>query len=62
MFDIENQKIFLHYVVNVTKIDRKIGHVEVFAVFTVSENKIVRCEELTRALDDKTLNELGSKK
>lgn len=62
MFDVENQKIFLHYVVNVTKIDGKIGHVEVFAVFTVSENKIVRCEELTRALDDKTLNELGSKK
>lgn len=62
MFDVENQKIFLHYVVNVTKIDGKIGHVEVFAVFTVSENKIVRCEELTRALDDKTLNDLGSKK
>lgn len=62
MFDVENQKIFLHYVVNVTKIDGKIGHIEVFAVFTVSENKIVRCEELTRALDDKTLNELGSKK
>ncbi|MDC2817333.1 hypothetical protein PO181_10125 [Leuconostoc suionicum] len=62
IFDVENQKIFLHYVVNVTKIDGKIGHVEVFAVFTVSENKIVRCEELTRALDDKTLNELGSKK
>lgn len=62
MFDIENQKIFLHYVVNVTKIDGNIGHVEVFAVFTVSENKIFRCEELTRALDDKTLNDLGSKK
>jgi len=57
MFDVENQKIFLQYVVNVTKIDGKIGHVEVFAVFTVSENKIVRCEELTRALDDKTLND-----
>ncbi|MGQ2286924.1 hypothetical protein ACT5YT_06615 [Leuconostoc suionicum] len=25
MFDVENQKIFLHYVVNVTKIDGKIG-------------------------------------
>ncbi len=61
MFDVENQKIFLHYVVNVTKIDGKVGHVEVFAVFTVNENKIVRCEELTRALDDKTLNDLGSK-
>lgn len=61
MFDVENHKIFLHYVVNVTKIDGKVGHVEVFAVFTVNENKIVRCEELTRALDDKTLNDLGSK-
>lgn len=61
MFDIENQKIFLHYIVDVTKVDGKEGHVEVFAVFTVNDNKIVRCEELTRALDDKTLNDLGSK-
>ncbi|MBS0941845.1 MULTISPECIES: nuclear transport factor 2 family protein [Leuconostoc] len=61
MFDVENQKIFLHYVVDVTKADGKEGHVEVFAVFTVNDNKIVRCEELTRALDDKSLNDLGSK-
>jgi len=62
MFDIENQKIFLHYVVSVTKNSGKVGHVEVFAVFTVNKDKIIRCEELTRALDDQTLNDLGSKK
>ncbi|MBS1008077.1 hypothetical protein [Leuconostoc suionicum] len=61
MFDVKNQKIFLHYIVDVTKVDGKEGHVEVFAVFTVNDNKIIRCEELTRALDDKTLNDLGSK-
>jgi len=61
MFDVQNQKVFLHYVVNVTKIDNVVGHVEVFALFSIEGKKIIRCEEVTQSLDDKILNDLGSK-
>ncbi|CAM3111968.1 DUF3923 family protein [Leuconostoc rapi] len=55
MFDVQTQKVFLHYIVNVTKMDNHVGHIEVFAIFSIKGKKIIRCEEVTRSLDDLSL-------
>ncbi|MGX7051508.1 hypothetical protein [Leuconostoc palmae] len=59
MFDETNSKVFLHYIVDITKLDGKVSHVEVFAVFTFNNSKIVKCEELTQSLDDDELHDIG---
>ncbi|KRL02407.1 hypothetical protein [Liquorilactobacillus capillatus] len=60
IIDATKGKVFLHYIVSVLKKDNSRGNVEVFAVFTLKDNKITRCEEITQAVDNKDLATIGS--
>ncbi|CAO95097.1 nuclear transport factor 2 family protein [Erwinia tasmaniensis] len=47
----ENDTVFTHHSVNVEKKQGEKSEFEVFARFTVSSGKIIRCEELTRMIN-----------
>ncbi|ATI93576.1 nuclear transport factor 2 family protein [Salmonella enterica] len=46
----ENDMVFTHHYVDVEKNQGEKSEFEVFACFTLSSDKIIRCEELTRMI------------
>ncbi|OIN15985.1 hypothetical protein AO411_2021865 [Salmonella enterica subsp. enterica serovar Sarajane] len=46
----ENDTVFTHHYVDVEKNQGEKSEFEVFACFTLSSDKIIRCEELTRMI------------
>ncbi|KRL36663.1 hypothetical protein [Liquorilactobacillus uvarum] len=60
IIDEDQGQAFLHYLVLITKKDGTKGTVEVFAVFTLRKNKIIRCEEITQTIDNENLANMGS--
>jgi predicted SnoaL-like aldol condensation-catalyzing enzyme len=58
----ENDTVFTHHYVNVEKNQEEKSKFEVFACFTLSSEKIIRCEELTRMITGPSEDsDLGSK-
>ncbi|WP_311407687.1 hypothetical protein [Liquorilactobacillus uvarum] len=59
IIDEDQGQVFLHYLVLITKKDGTKGTVEVFAVFTLRKDKIIRCEEITQTIDNEDLANMG---
>ncbi|MFT8949202.1 MAG: hypothetical protein ABGA11_02460 [Liquorilactobacillus hordei] len=59
IIDEDRGQVFLHYLVLIIKKDGTKGTVEVFAIFTLRKNKIIRCEEITQTIDNEDLANMG---
>ncbi|MCE3269561.1 MAG: hypothetical protein K0R49_1815 [Burkholderiales bacterium] len=46
----ENDKVSTHHIVTVYKRDGSISEFEVFSVFTIRNNQVIQCNELTRLI------------
>ena len=59
---LQGDTVFTHHQVVVDKRDNTVASFEIFARFTVIDNKIVKCEELTRMVEGKDCDQnFGSK-
>lgn len=58
----ENDMVFTHHFVHVVNEQGEHSEFEVFACFTLSQKKIIRCEELTRMINGSARDrDLGSR-
>lgn len=58
---VTDDTVFTHHFVDVLKADRRKSQFEVFARFTLKQQKIVSCHELTRMIKGESMDEtLGS--
>ncbi|WP_010268365.1 nuclear transport factor 2 family protein [Paenibacillus senegalensis] len=61
LYDEELQTLALRYTVDVVKKSGARGSIELIAIFEIKDNKIVRCNEISRALHDQNgFEELAS--
>ncbi|NHB94679.1 nuclear transport factor 2 family protein [Photorhabdus cinerea] len=59
----EENIVFSHHIINATKHDGGESKFEVFAKFTLSNDKIIRCEEVTRMISgSQEDSDLGSRR